>query len=67
MSLKDCDLNLANPTGHIMRRVHCLGRGQSFGEMALMSNGTRKARIIGLTTVHMMTINRECFQKCLQK
>ena len=27
-----------NPTGHVMRRVHCAGRGESFGENALMDD-----------------------------
>ena len=45
--------------GFKMERVHCIGTGGSFGEMALQSDGgKRAARLVTVTACHFMTISR---------
>ena len=50
------------PAAYLMRRVHCYGMGQSFGELALhedKTKGCRKARIVTITDCHFITVSRD--------
>ena len=58
------------PAPFLMRRVHCYGMGESFGELALhedKTKGLRKARIVTITDCHFITVTRADYQRCLKK
>ena len=70
MSRKASISNMPNqPIKFKMRRVHCYGQGESFGELALKdeSSGQRQARIVTITTCHFITISRADYLRCLKK
>ena len=48
--------------GHGETRLRQLGRGECFGEIALVSDRPRSATVRSLTSVNLLAVDRDAFQ-----
>ncbi len=55
------------PINFELQRVHTLGSGGSFGEIALIEDKPRQARVVAITDLHLAIVQKDDYDKCLLK